>query len=74
MTRWLPDHLAAHCYACDSAFWLASRKHHCRCPWREWRGGRGVGAEAGAEPADGDAGIWLADPGVFRTLAHLLCL
>nr|KAF6466514.1 myotubularin related protein 3 [Rousettus aegyptiacus] len=31
MTRWLPDHLAAHCYACDSAFWLASRKHHCRC-------------------------------------------
>nr|XP_048305882.1 myotubularin-related protein 3 isoform X4 [Myodes glareolus] len=30
MTRWLPDHLAAHCYACDSAFWLASRKHHCR--------------------------------------------
>ncbi|XP_012619339.2 phosphatidylinositol-3,5-bisphosphate 3-phosphatase MTMR3 isoform X8 [Microcebus murinus] len=30
MTRWLPDHLAAHCYSCDSAFWLASRKHHCR--------------------------------------------
>ncbi|XP_045145484.1 myotubularin-related protein 3 [Echinops telfairi] len=30
MTRWLPDHLAAHCFACDSAFWLASRKHHCR--------------------------------------------
>ncbi|KAM4816166.1 LOW QUALITY PROTEIN: phosphatidylinositol-3,5-bisphosphate 3-phosphatase MTMR3-like [Urocitellus parryii] len=30
MTCWLPDHLAAHCYACDSAFWLASRKHHCR--------------------------------------------
>ncbi|XP_051829051.1 myotubularin-related protein 3 isoform X5 [Antechinus flavipes] len=30
MTRWLPDHLAAHCYGCDSAFWLASRKHHCR--------------------------------------------
>ncbi|XP_070372454.1 phosphatidylinositol-3,5-bisphosphate 3-phosphatase MTMR3 isoform X9 [Equus asinus] len=30
MTRWLPDHLAAHCYACDSTFWLASRKHHCR--------------------------------------------
>lgn len=36
--------------------------------------GRGVGAEAGAEPADRDAGIWLADPGVFRTPAHLLCL
>ncbi|XP_031983935.1 myotubularin-related protein 3 isoform X9 [Corvus moneduloides] len=30
VTRWLPDHLAAHCYGCDSAFWLASRKHHCR--------------------------------------------
>uniref|UniRef100_A0A287DC02 phosphatidylinositol-3,5-bisphosphate 3-phosphatase n=1 Tax=Ictidomys tridecemlineatus TaxID=43179 RepID=A0A287DC02_ICTTR len=30
MTCWLPDYLAAHCYACDSAFWLASRKHHCR--------------------------------------------
>ncbi|XP_074869226.1 phosphatidylinositol-3,5-bisphosphate 3-phosphatase MTMR3 isoform X7 [Carettochelys insculpta] len=30
MTRWLPDHLAAHCYGCDSTFWLASRKHHCR--------------------------------------------
>ncbi|XP_060106237.1 myotubularin-related protein 3 isoform X10 [Heteronotia binoei] len=31
VTRWLPDHLAAHCYGCDSAFWLASRKHHCSC-------------------------------------------
>uniref|UniRef100_A0A8C7E849 phosphatidylinositol-3,5-bisphosphate 3-phosphatase n=2 Tax=Nothoprocta perdicaria TaxID=30464 RepID=A0A8C7E849_NOTPE len=30
VTRWLPDHLAAHCYGCDSMFWLASRKHHCR--------------------------------------------
>ncbi|XP_028905326.1 myotubularin-related protein 3 isoform X2 [Ornithorhynchus anatinus] len=30
VTRWLPDHLAAHCYGCDGAFWLASRKHHCR--------------------------------------------
>lgn len=30
VTRWLPDHLAAHCYGCDSTFWLASRKHHCR--------------------------------------------
>ncbi|XP_053136023.1 myotubularin-related protein 3 isoform X4 [Hemicordylus capensis] len=34
VTRWLPDHLAAHCYGCDSAFWLASRKHHCRDPER----------------------------------------
>lgn len=39
MTRWLPDHLAAHCYACDSAFWLASRKHHCRCHWVAFRVG-----------------------------------
>ncbi|XP_061459423.1 myotubularin-related protein 3 isoform X5 [Rhineura floridana] len=31
VTRWLPDHLAAHCYGCDSAFWLVSRKHHCSC-------------------------------------------
>uniref|UniRef100_A0A8D0HP06 phosphatidylinositol-3,5-bisphosphate 3-phosphatase n=1 Tax=Sphenodon punctatus TaxID=8508 RepID=A0A8D0HP06_SPHPU len=30
VTRWLPDHLAAHCYGCDNTFWLASRKHHCR--------------------------------------------
>ncbi|XP_053558169.1 myotubularin-related protein 3 isoform X2 [Bombina bombina] len=30
VTRWLPDHLAASCYNCDSKFWLASRKHHCR--------------------------------------------
>ncbi|XP_043924302.1 myotubularin-related protein 3 isoform X1 [Protopterus annectens] len=30
VTRWLPDHLAAHCCGCDSKFWLASRKHHCR--------------------------------------------
>ncbi|XP_068767962.1 myotubularin-related protein 3 isoform X1 [Struthio camelus] len=30
VTRWLPDHLAAHCYGCESTFWLASRKHHCR--------------------------------------------
>ncbi|XP_061459422.1 myotubularin-related protein 3 isoform X4 [Rhineura floridana] len=34
VTRWLPDHLAAHCYGCDSAFWLVSRKHHCRDPER----------------------------------------
>ncbi|KAM6422805.1 phosphatidylinositol-3,5-bisphosphate 3-phosphatase MTMR3 isoform 7-T9 [Liasis olivaceus] len=31
VTRWLPDHLAAHCYGCDSVFWLVSRKHHCSC-------------------------------------------
>ncbi|KAH0625520.1 hypothetical protein JD844_015066, partial [Phrynosoma platyrhinos] len=30
VTRWLPDHLAAHCYGCDGVFWLVSRKHHCR--------------------------------------------
>ncbi|XP_063769439.1 myotubularin-related protein 3 isoform X4 [Pseudophryne corroboree] len=30
VTRWLPDHLAANCHNCDSKFWLASRKHHCR--------------------------------------------
>uniref|UniRef100_A0A3P8VVZ7 phosphatidylinositol-3,5-bisphosphate 3-phosphatase n=1 Tax=Cynoglossus semilaevis TaxID=244447 RepID=A0A3P8VVZ7_CYNSE len=30
VTRWYPDHLAAQCYGCDSRFWLATRKHHCR--------------------------------------------
>ncbi|KAK0131433.1 Myotubularin-related protein 3 [Merluccius polli] len=30
VTRWYPDHLAAQCYRCESRFWLASRKHHCR--------------------------------------------
>ncbi|XP_063049675.1 myotubularin-related protein 3 [Engraulis encrasicolus] len=30
VTRWYPDHLAAHCYGCQSKFWLATRKHHCR--------------------------------------------
>uniref|UniRef100_A0A673C9R5 phosphatidylinositol-3,5-bisphosphate 3-phosphatase n=1 Tax=Sphaeramia orbicularis TaxID=375764 RepID=A0A673C9R5_9TELE len=29
VTRWYPDHLAAHCYGCESRFWLATRKHHC---------------------------------------------
>ncbi|XP_067376214.1 myotubularin-related protein 3 isoform X1 [Channa argus] len=29
VTRWLPDHLAAQCYGCESRFWLATRKHHC---------------------------------------------
>ncbi|XP_028270836.1 phosphatidylinositol-3,5-bisphosphate 3-phosphatase MTMR3 isoform X2 [Parambassis ranga] len=29
VTRWYPDHLAAHCYGCESRFWLAARKHHC---------------------------------------------
>uniref|UniRef100_A0A673XRU3 phosphatidylinositol-3,5-bisphosphate 3-phosphatase n=1 Tax=Salmo trutta TaxID=8032 RepID=A0A673XRU3_SALTR len=30
VTRWYPDHLAAQCYGCESRFWLATRKHHCR--------------------------------------------
>lgn len=30
VTRWFPDHLAAQCYGCESRFWLAARKHHCR--------------------------------------------
>ncbi|XP_041915976.1 myotubularin-related protein 3 isoform X2 [Alosa sapidissima] len=30
MTRWYPDHLATHCYGCETKFWLAARKHHCR--------------------------------------------
>ncbi|XP_061622684.1 myotubularin-related protein 3 isoform X3 [Phyllopteryx taeniolatus] len=30
VTRWYPDHLAAQCYGCESKFWLATRKHHCR--------------------------------------------
>ncbi|NP_001080011.1 myotubularin related protein 3 homeolog L [Xenopus laevis] len=30
LTRWVPDHVALNCYNCDSTFWLASRKHHCR--------------------------------------------
>ncbi|XP_075069449.1 phosphatidylinositol-3,5-bisphosphate 3-phosphatase MTMR3 isoform X2 [Mixophyes fleayi] len=30
VTKWLPDHLAANCHNCDSKFWMASRKHHCR--------------------------------------------
>lgn len=30
VTRWFPDHLAAQCYGCESRFWLATRRHHCR--------------------------------------------
>ncbi|XP_072104001.1 myotubularin-related protein 3 isoform X2 [Mobula birostris] len=30
VTRWYPDHLASQCYGCESRFWLASRRHHCR--------------------------------------------
>ncbi|XP_072909709.1 phosphatidylinositol-3,5-bisphosphate 3-phosphatase MTMR4 isoform X3 [Hemitrygon akajei] len=30
VTRWVPDHLASHCFNCDSEFWLAKRRHHCR--------------------------------------------
>ncbi|XP_072325492.1 phosphatidylinositol-3,5-bisphosphate 3-phosphatase MTMR4 isoform X2 [Scyliorhinus torazame] len=30
VTRWVPDHMASHCFYCDSEFWLAKRRHHCR--------------------------------------------
>uniref|UniRef100_A0A8D1RH31 phosphatidylinositol-3,5-bisphosphate 3-phosphatase n=1 Tax=Sus scrofa TaxID=9823 RepID=A0A8D1RH31_PIG len=30
VTRWVPDHMASHCYNCDCEFWLAKRRHHCR--------------------------------------------
>ncbi|XP_041096958.1 myotubularin-related protein 4 isoform X2 [Polyodon spathula] len=30
VTRWVPDHMASHCFSCDSEFWLAKRRHHCR--------------------------------------------
>ncbi|XP_055513977.1 myotubularin-related protein 4 isoform X4 [Leucoraja erinacea] len=30
VTRWVPDHMASHCFNCDSEFWLAKRRHHCR--------------------------------------------
>ncbi|KAJ8395639.1 hypothetical protein AAFF_G00031200 [Aldrovandia affinis] len=29
-TQWYPDHVASQCYGCESSFWLATRKHHCR--------------------------------------------
>ncbi|TRY57235.1 hypothetical protein DNTS_003306 [Danionella cerebrum] len=30
VTRWVPDHMASHCFGCDSEFWIAKRRHHCR--------------------------------------------
>ncbi|XP_078786489.1 phosphatidylinositol-3,5-bisphosphate 3-phosphatase MTMR4 isoform X4 [Oryzias latipes] len=30
VTRWVPDHMASHCFSCDSEFWMAKRRHHCR--------------------------------------------
>uniref|UniRef100_A0A8C6I5W1 phosphatidylinositol-3,5-bisphosphate 3-phosphatase n=1 Tax=Mus spicilegus TaxID=10103 RepID=A0A8C6I5W1_MUSSI len=30
VTRWVPDHMASHCFNCDCEFWLAKRRHHCR--------------------------------------------
>lgn len=30
VTRWVPDHMASHCFSCDSEFWIAKRRHHCR--------------------------------------------
>lgn len=31
VTRWVPDHMASHCFNCDCEFWIAKRRHHCRC-------------------------------------------
>lgn len=30
VTRWVPDHMALYCFNCDSEFWIAKRRHHCR--------------------------------------------
>nr|XP_061817906.1 myotubularin-related protein 4-like [Nerophis lumbriciformis] len=30
VTRWVPDHMASHCFNCDCEFWIAKRRHHCR--------------------------------------------
>ncbi|KAM9251677.1 LOW QUALITY PROTEIN: phosphatidylinositol-3,5-bisphosphate 3-phosphatase MTMR4-like [Cariama cristata] len=30
VTRWVPDHMASHCFNCDCEFWLAKRRYHCR--------------------------------------------
>uniref|UniRef100_A0A673K265 phosphatidylinositol-3,5-bisphosphate 3-phosphatase n=1 Tax=Sinocyclocheilus rhinocerous TaxID=307959 RepID=A0A673K265_9TELE len=30
VTRWVPDHMASHCFNCDCEFWVAKRRHHCR--------------------------------------------
>lgn len=29
-TLWVPDHAATSCANCDTQFWMANRKHHCR--------------------------------------------
>ena len=29
-TLWVPDHAATNCAKCDTQFWIANRKHHCR--------------------------------------------
>lgn len=29
-TLWVPDHAATSCAKCDTQFWMANRKHHCR--------------------------------------------
>ncbi|CAG02483.1 unnamed protein product, partial [Tetraodon nigroviridis] len=42
VTRWFPDHLAAQCYGCESRFWLAARKHHCRAPLTRLRPSAGT--------------------------------
>ena len=31
ITLWMPDHAVTHCAACDNAFNVVRRKHHCRC-------------------------------------------
>ncbi|XP_064208297.1 myotubularin-related protein 4 isoform X2 [Anguilla rostrata] len=30
VTRWVPDHMASHCFSCDCEFWIVKRRHHCR--------------------------------------------
>ncbi|RUS70884.1 hypothetical protein EGW08_021356 [Elysia chlorotica] len=30
IVMWVPDSLVTHCAGCDSQFWMAKRKHHCR--------------------------------------------
>ena len=29
-TLWVPDHAATNCAKCNTQFWIANRKHHCR--------------------------------------------
>ena len=35
-TRWVPDHAATNCAKCDTQFWIANRKHHCRYSLLYW--------------------------------------